>query len=204
MPRIAILVLLPILAASGGCKLIALFANPPMKDVAAEYPYLADKLVCIVVRADQEMEFEFPNLRWEIADHLRVVLEANIDGIKVVDPRSVVTFQNGNPDWELMDPALVGKRFRADRVLEIDLTQYTTREPESPHLYRGYITAALSIYNTEYPDSEPAYQAEVRTVHPPESAGNWGATDRDIRAATMEAFAEQTADRFYDRRVKAH
>ena len=204
MPRIAILLLLPILAASGGCKLVALFANPPMKDVVAEYPYLTDKRICIVVRADQEMEFEFPNLRWEVADHVRVALEANIEGVTVVEPRRVVDFQNSNPDWELMDPAVVGKRFRADRVLEIDLTQYTTREPESPHLYRGYITAALSIYNTEYPDSEPAYQAEVRTVYPPESAGDWGTTDRDVRAATMEAFAEQTTERFYDRRVKAN
>ena len=36
---------------------------------------------------------------------------------------------------------MLGARFGADRALMIELTQYTTREPESPHLYRGRIAA---------------------------------------------------------------
>lgn len=202
MIRIAMAVLLPLLAASGGCRLIALFGNPPTKDVAAEYPYLEDKWVCIVVRAPMETLFEFPHVQRELADHVRIPLEGNLRGVRVVDPRKVADFQRDEPAWETMDPALLGKRFHAARVLELDLTQYTTRQPESPHLYRGHITAAVRVYNADYPNSQPAYRTEVQTVYPPNSPGQWGTSDKEIRQATMEAFAQQLVGKFYDRKVK--
>jgi len=202
MIRFAPFLLLPLLLTSSGCRLLALFADPPTKDVPAEYPYLADKRVCIVVRTDDEIEFTYPDVRWETADHVRVALEGKVLGVDVVGPRKVVDFQRKESDWDSMDPARIGKRFDAERVLEIDLTQYTTREPESPHLYRGHISAAVRVYNTDFPGRDAAWQAEVRTIYPPEGPGAWGTTDRDIRAATLAAFAQDVAGKFYDRKVK--
>jgi len=60
----------------------------------------------------------------------------------------------------------------------------------------------VRIYNTEYTQSEPAYQTEVHTVHPPDGPGQWGSSDREIRRATMEAFAQELAGRFFDRKIK--
>ena len=206
-PRIAaILLLLVSLGAATGCQAFIftslIWGEEPTKTVPAAYPYLANQKVCIVVRVDMEALFEYPHLQWEVADHARLPLEANVKGLSVVEPRSVVDFQRRDPSWETMDPAALGKRFSADRVLEIALTQYATREPESPHLYRGYITATVNVYNVAYPDSKPAYNTEVRTVFPPDGPGQLGTSDRDIRRATMEAFAQDLAGKFYDRKVK--
>lgn len=179
-----------------------MWGKEPTKEVAAEYPYLVDQRVCILVRADMETLFEYPHVQWEVADHVRVALEPNVPRISVVEPRRVVDFQRSNPRWESLDPAAIGQRFNADRVMEINLTQYTTREPESPHLYRGHIAALVSIYNCDYPNSEPTFTTEVRTAYPPDGAGEWGTTDQAIRRATMEAFAQDVAGKFYDRSVK--
>ncbi|MCK4341150.1 MAG: hypothetical protein KAY37_05430 [Phycisphaerae bacterium] len=202
----AMVLLLPLAAGIAGCEAFAfgalMWGKEPTKNVAAEYPYLADKKVCLLVRAEMETLFEYPQVQWEVADHVRVTLEGSVRGLTTVDPRRVVDFQRRTADWEKMDPAGIGKRFGADRLLEIDLTQYTTREPESPHLYRGHISALVSVYNTDYPNSEPAYSKEVQTVYPPNSPGEWGTGDRAIRRATLEAFAQDVAGRFYDRKVK--
>jgi len=198
--------LLGTLAVAGGCQaftaMMLIFGTEPTKTVPAEYPHLADQKVCIVVRADMETLFDYPQVQWEGADHLRVALEANVRGLKVVEPRSVVDYQRRNATWEKQDPAELGKHFSADRVLMVDLTQYSTREPETPHLYRGHITALISVYNTAYPNSEPVYTKEVETFYPPASAGAWGTGDREVRRATMEAFAQDVTAKFYDRTVK--
>ena len=200
--------LLPLLAATSGCAAMAwpwlMWGPEPTKTIAAEHPYLNGKRICVLVHADMETLFEYPHVQWEVADHVRVALEANVKGVSVVDPREVVDYQRRTAGWERTDPAAIGKEFGADRVLEIDLTQYTTREPDSPHLYRGHITAAVRLYNTEYPDSKPVYAPEIKTVYPSGSAGEWGTDDRGIRRATMEAFAVDVAGKFYDRKVRAY
>jgi hypothetical protein len=190
-------------ATNSGCVALAyLFGQEKTRDVKAEYPYLAGKHVVTLVRADAETLFEYPQVQWEIGDHLRVTLEANVRGVKVVPPKEVVDFQRASSAWEQMDPAEIAKRFDADRLLEITLTQYTTREPDTPHLYRGHIAALVSVYNAEYAHRDPAFAKEVQTVFPPSSATAWSAGDRAIRRATLEAFAVDVSNLFYDRKVK--
>lgn len=198
--------LLPLVGAASGCQAFMLHAllwgEEPTRTVPAAYPYLADQKVCILVRVDIEHLFTYPHLQLEIGRHVGVALEGNVRGVSVIESRRVVDFQRRDPDWETTDPAALGKRFGADRLLEITLTQYTTREPESSHLYRGHVSATVSVYNTGYPDSAPAYTTEVRTVYPPHGAGQFGTSDREIRRAAMEAFAQDVAGKFYDRKVK--
>ncbi len=204
--RIGVGLLLLAATATLGCRALALpillWGKEPTKTVEAEYPYLADKRVALVVRADMETLVENPHVHHELADHVRVALERHVEALSTVEPAKVARYQRENADWETTDPATLGKRFFCDRLIEIVLTQYTTREPESPYLHRGYITALVNIYNTSYPNSAPAFSTEVRVVYPPEGPGEWGQGDREIRRATMEAFGEELAGRFYDREVK--
>lgn len=204
--RVKLIVLMTLATLLGGCQAIALpwllWGKEPTKDVPAEYPYLVDKRVCISVRADAEMLVEYPQVQLELADHVQATLEANIQGLRVVDPRKVVAYQRERDDWHLMDPADFGRHFGADRLLEFELTQYSTREPGSPFLYRGHIAALLNVYNTGYPNSAPAFSTEIRTAYPPDRAVGYGTTDREVRQAAMQAFAEEVAGKFYDRKVK--
>ncbi len=194
---------LPLLS---GCQLIAfhtlMWNDKPMRDVKAEYPYLAKQRVAVLVRANMETQFEYPHVQWEVADHLRVALEGNVAGVRVVDPKQVAEFQRRDAAWERMDPAEIGKKFAAKRLIEINLTQYTTREPDASHIYRGHIAAVVHVYNCDYPDSEPAYTADIHTRYPPEGTGEWGISERSIRRRMMEAFAADVAKKFYDHKVE--
>ena len=138
----------------------------------------------------------------ELAEHVRIALESNIAGLAIIPNAQVVDLQNRDPDWETQNPARIGARFGADRTLMIALTQYTTREPRSPHLYRGRVGANVKVYNNEHPEAAPVYKTTVETVYPPDSVGSYGTDDRTIRRAMMQEFAATAAGRFYDRQVK--
>jgi hypothetical protein len=202
----SIAVLLALAAAIGGCRLIAapflMWGEEPTKEVPAEYPYLEGKKVCLLVWADTETLTEYPWVQLEISEHVAEAIKPNVRTVSFIPSDKVHELQRREPDWDRSDPAVLGARFGADRVLMVELTQYTTREPESPHLYRGRIAANLKVYHTAYRKSAPAFKTSVETAYPPDSVGQWGTDDVAIRKATMEAFALDVAGKFYDRRIK--
>lgn len=192
--------LLPMLA---GCKLIAapflMWGDEPTQKVPAKYPYLDGKKICIVVWAEQATLFEYPNVRFELSEWVSSELSNALRGATVVPNRSIVELQNREPDWERMNPGEIGKRFGADRVLAIELTQYTTREPDSPHLYRGHISANIKVFDCAQPDAGPTYRTQVATAYPLNSMSEWGSDDRGIRRDTMAQFAIDVVNLFHDR-----
>ncbi|MGE3181300.1 MAG: hypothetical protein AB7N71_06695 [Phycisphaerae bacterium] len=188
-----------------GCqfmKLIAIFGKPPTKLVKAEWPHLAGKKVSIVVWAEMDTLFEYPYIQLEISRHIEDALQPNVSDITIVSPRDVVKMQQNDPDWDRKAPTFLGEQFDADNVLFIELTQYTTREPDSPHLFRGHIAANLKVYDVGFPNAAPLYRDNVEAMYPPESAGQYGTDDIAIRKMTLEVFATEVANKFYDRKVK--
>jgi len=194
------------LTALAGCQMLAapfvLFAPEPTRTLPAEYPYLAGKKVCLLVWADSYTLMEYPFVQLEVSEHAAAEMKQRIRGASFVPNRAVVDYQRQDPDWDRAHPAAIGQKFGSDRVVVIELTQYTTREPESTYLYRGRIGANLRVYNTQYPDAGPAYRATVETLYPPDSHGQWGSSEDGLRKATMEAFARDLTGKFYDRQVK--
>lgn len=200
----AMLTLSPTLLA--GCQIMAvpfiLFGEEPTKRVPAEYPYLEGKKVVVMVWADQDTLFEYPEVQLEVAAHIEEACKSKVKTVAFVPSRSVADVQKSEPDWDRQPPALMGTRFHADRVMVIELTNYATREPENAHLFRGRISANVKIYDAERPDAGPLYKSVVETIYPPDTPGEWGSTDRGVRKATMEAFAGDVAGKFHERRVK--
>lgn len=205
--RVPQAMLMGLLLPLAGCRMLAapflLWSPEPTKEVQAVYAYLPDKKVCTLIWVEADTLFEYPNVQLELSEFLNNSLKPQIRGISFVPPRRVVEYQRRNPDWKREHPTAIGVRFGADRVLMVEITRYTTREPDSPHLYRGHIHANVKVYVPSSPNSLPVNdRIEIETAFPPEGAGEWGSTDRSIRRSTMEAFAAETARKFYDHKIK--
>lgn len=195
------------LVAATGCQLIAapflMWGPEATKDVPAEYPHLHDKEVCLVVWCDPDTLFEYPNVRFEVSEYVAYAMKAaGIKGLSFVSNRQVTDLQAREPKWEKEPPGRLGAKFHADRVLTIELTQYTMREPDNPHLYRGHISANLRVYDCNSPDARWQWQGSTEIAYPPDSVGQWGSDERTIRRAAMELFASEVAGKFYDRKIK--
>ncbi|MBL8879926.1 MAG: hypothetical protein JNG88_12470 [Phycisphaerales bacterium] len=185
-----------------GCQALAapwiLTGEEPTKRIKAEFPHLKNKKIAILVWADSDARFEYPFVRLEMAEHIKSELEARIDGVKFSSNRQIIEMQDRDPDWDRKPPAKIGQRLDAERVISIEVSQYSMREPESRHLLRGRIAAQVSIYDTSRPDSGHLYRTEVAIMHPEKSEGRWGNDEAAIRREAMEAFATALVKRFYD------
>lgn len=194
------------LAVLTGCQAMAypwlMWGTAPTKPVPAEYPYLSGKNICILVWADLDTLFTYPNVQLEVSEFVAAALKQSVRGATILPNRKVIEYQRRNPNWDRQSPAQIGAALGADRVLLIELTQYTTRDPDSPHLFRGRIAANLKVYQTDDFDAAPSYRGDVECTYPPHGAGEWGSSDDSIRQATMEAFASEAVAKFYDRKVK--
>lgn len=199
-----------LLAGIAGCQALAapwlMWGKEPTKHVPAEYPYLADKNVLILVWAEQDTLFDYPYVQYELSEYVRHALETHVKDVKCVPSKPVAQMQRQEPDWDQVHAATFAKRFKADRVLLIELLEYGTREPGSPHLFRGRISANVKVYDPSYGTSVgPVYEptgGAVTVEYPEDGPGAWGTDDLTIRRQTMELFALELAGKFYDREVK--
>lgn len=188
-----------------GCKAMVaqmlMWGQEPKKRVKAEYSHLAGKKVGVLVWVEPVTAFEYPQVQFEMSEFVIGALDGNVKGAKFVPSRRAVDLQRADANWDRADPALLARRLECERLLLIEVTQYSTRDPESPHLFRGQIQANVKVYDAEYENSQPAYQTLVEAAFPPDSIGHWGTNDREVRRGMMEAFAAELANRFCDHEV---
>ncbi|MFH1746925.1 MAG: hypothetical protein ABIG44_07755 [Planctomycetota bacterium] len=205
-PGICCLLVGLLLVLAPGCKFLAMpiimWGAEPTKKVPAEYPYLSGKKACILVWAEPFTMFEYPRVQLELSEYVRVKLEQHVQNLAITPNRQIVEYQDRNPDWDREDPAKIGQRFGADRVIVIELTRYTTREPDSPHIYRGHIAANVKVYDSAYDNAEPSYKNTVEIAYPADGAGSYGTDDKAIRRSAMEAFAAKLSSYFHERQEK--
>jgi hypothetical protein len=204
--RVLLLILPGMAGLVSGCGFfrgaVLLWGKEPTRKVPAEYADLAGRPTAVLVWAEDYTRFEYPNVQFELAEFVRVAVEGRVRGATFVPSREVDSFIRSNPDWDRLPPGQVGQRLGADRVILLELTEYTTREPGSAYLYRGHISANVKVYDTAAPEAEPVYKTTLESVYPPETFAGYGTTDRMVRQGAMRAFAEQLAGKFYERQEK--
>lgn len=136
----------------GGCTLIGFAAHViaggsenKTVTVSAEYSGLDDHSVAVLVSADEYTFFEYPNSTAVACKHVSAALAAAIPGIRVIDPEQISEFQRENPYWNTLPYDQLLSRLRVDRLMHVDLIQYALHEPGNTYVWRGTVTANISI-----------------------------------------------------------
>jgi len=206
----ALLVLsLAVLPFAGGCKFLAYVFAPgtPMRTVEPAFPHLPGKIVAVVVFAGPAMELDYQAVREEVSDAVGAQLKKHVKGVRMVDYRQVIGYQDKHLHWDAMPKAKLCEAFGSDYVLLVSLAEFSTRERDSVHLARGRITAEASVYQAPDPadaaPSKPVWRSRtIRIVHPRESPlGVPAENDWTVRVETERLFAEALAKNFYTHKV---
>ena len=202
----AAVVLLPL---STGCNLISLpyvlFGPEPTEKVQAEFSHLKGKRVVVLVWAEQATLYEYPHVQVEVAGYVHYHLKEQIKPLDIVPPSQVKRYMQSHPDWATEHPGRIGRHFKADIAMMIELMEFTTREPGSPNLFRGRARAGITVYDLtgdqELPKGIALKPAEA--VYPSDRPiGVLRADDRQIRAETYHELGRTVARKFYDHEVK--
>ena len=99
------------------------------------------KTVAVVCFAPKEMLLEFPHIDHEIAAQVTHLLGAN--KIAIVKPDYVRAWTESHPKWELAEE--IGREFKADYVIEVELSTFSLYEGTSTTLFRGKTEADIHV-----------------------------------------------------------
>jgi hypothetical protein len=132
--------------------------NPPeMKQIASE----DKKEVRVLILTYSPMLETRPEfiqadrqLSQELARQLCEMCKDNGEYVAIVNPRQVEEFKSSHPNWkDTADIADVGRQFKADRVIYIEINSLSLYEAGSANqLYRGQANLAVSLFDVHKPD----------------------------------------------------
>jgi hypothetical protein len=99
---------------------------------------------------------------------LRQLFEENKEKVVIESPRNVENYKNLHPNWKSMDPIDVGKHFKADYVVNLELNHLSLYDPKAiDHLYQGRAEIQVSVIDVKHPDDSPTPH-EFSDIYPNE------------------------------------
>lgn len=176
-------------ALSAGCQLLALpyFFLPgmePRSDPAC--PLVSkdkEKTVKVLILSQTALETRPEFLRVD-RDLAQLLSQSMDDGFKknkekvvLVRNSLVEKFKDDHPNWKAMGAVEIGKHFKADYVIELDVNQITLYEPGSYNtFFRGRCDISIVVHDTYHSSEGPKWTYEYSTEFPrargPIDAGN--------------------------------
>ena len=191
----------------GGCNLLELplyaIFGKSSKNVKAEYRGLQGQKVAIVIATGPAVDFEYPYARMNVALASQQLITQDVRKVEFVDQEEIEKFQQENLDWASVPISDIAKKFGAQRVLYLDLYQFTMYEESSINLLRGQATAAVQVYETDQDNADQAaYRSEISVRYPENNpVAMSDAALQKVQFNTTRNFAEQLARKFYDHKL---
>jgi len=204
-PAIQLALAIPMLLwSTSGCALFYYALADKQQPVPAQYRDLTGKTVAVLVWADQATLDMDPFARHRVAKAVKYYMEKSMPETKFVHPNDVADWQERlGARWETESIAEVCREFKCDRVVKIDLTDYTTRVRSARALRKGRITGTINVFG---PDDESGsmalFNSLAEATYPPEnSTAIVDMSDGDILRQTVELFGVIVARKFHDHEV---
>lgn len=172
------------------------------KKVKAESSELEKKRICIWVWIDDDVLFEHPNLRPDIANHVKSALSQQVE-CTFVDPATVEQYQRSDYESDQLGVVPIGRHFEADRVLHVEVSEFRTRPTATPSLFQGTIRTQCTLYDCTGEEKDTSekrrlWTKKIDVVYPEtRSLGQNETDDVQIRSNTLLVFADLLAKCFY-------
>jgi hypothetical protein len=198
-----------LLPLSASCNLLVpvVFIGDHKQKVSPEFDKLAGKRVAVLVWVEPSTLFDYQYARLELATYVADKLQTEMTqrglGTDVVKPRDVEEFLQKNVDAHV-NPAVVGRQFKTDYVIYLEVSEFQIRDPQEPQLLRGRIAASVSVHDVaDDPSAAHRFElAPVECVHPEDQPVLLSEANSSlIREGTYRKFAELVARKFYEHTI---
>lgn len=200
---LAIASLLPL----GGCIIFglssAIGANIEKQkqiEVLAKYRGLENKSVAVLAHSDQRTAYEFPTAIPNIIGNLVLILDKNVPGARVLDPRFSVSWMHQTPGWPTLPLAELANELDVDRVIVIDIFEYRLNPEGNSFLWDGVAGANIGVIERDGIDPDSfAEEFQVISKFPDmEGIGKSQAGPREIEIGLQKTFVDEVGFLFYD------
>ncbi len=146
---------------------------PELRRLASDDKKKEVKVVILTYSA-MEPRLEFTQADRQLADllarQLADLAKANEEKLVIVPPRKVEEYKNQHPSRRGCEPCEVGKFFKADYVIYLELNQMSLYERGSANqMLRGRANISVSLIDMQHPDDQE--RSEFTCVYPSDSRG---------------------------------
>lgn len=165
------------------------------KTVEAEYTGLDGKSFAVVVAADRTVTGDYPDIVPLITREVTRRLAEGTSASAMVPAEDILRFQYQRPGWVAMSPRELAKQLEVDRLVFVDLHDYTLTEPGNKYIWAGNASGVVNVLEVEKKASgasEFAWKTPVRVKFP----DNEGTSTYEMPAETV---AMELAKRFIQR-----
>jgi hypothetical protein len=176
-----------------------------MVDVTAEYLGLDGQRVAVMVAADGQLLYKYPQAPSQICRAVTGRIASHVPGINATIPDQIMRFQNENPYWQNIRYGELVKKMDVDRVVLIDLVEYRTHEPGNAHLWQGIITANVGVIDASAADPDNFVFYNTVEVRFPEQStvGLVDSDEESIQVGMLVLFARKAGGLFFDHQTEA-
>jgi hypothetical protein len=206
---------------SAGCNVLGpvggLIGQAVPEKVSAEYAGLAHMKVAIMVWAESGVRTDFPYLQVDTAAGLQEKFKAlqKSDNPKELEEATfpvradtIARYQEDHPELEAMPITDLAAKFnvdakseRVDRLIYVEVTDFSTRSEASLELYKGNITGSVKVIDLKDGKAKVVYTSadDIKATFPKDSPkeGMPDGTDAKIYQGTLDAFTTELSHRFY-------
>lgn len=189
-----------------GCAAVGYMASAIPKSRDAQYKNLAGKKVAVLVWAHRGLRIDYPNLQLDLGNTVQAQLLAKTDedSLKLTqfpwEVRSMLRFVRERPELEGQSVAQWAPRVSdIDRLIFIELMDFSTRSGTAVQLLRGGITVNVKVIEIENGVGKLAYESPNMKLFFPEDApeGVVDVSEAAIYSGTVRAMGTEIARLFY-------
>jgi len=199
-------------AALSGCGFLGIGSPPQVNLTTRTYGSpsndLADKSVAIIVYAPQATLNEYSATREEISAFVSTQMRGHMPTTRILDPQDMIDWQNSKLNWANLSPREVGRHFNVDRVMAIEILDYSTKRSLGVSNYQGRLRAQCRIYDTTETAAGPDEAGHMMPVWSGVVDAAWPSgkpldptqtNEAAVRLRTLDAFADLLVQYFYQR-----
>ncbi len=165
----------------------------------AEYP-LSGERVAVVIDTDLTVHYEHPGISTLIAGAVAGRIAKNVENVEVLRPDAVARWQFETPQWTAMPSTEIAKALGVDRVIYIDLQNYSLTPPGNHWLWEGRCSATIGVIEADsYVQDGFADSYEIIAMFPrrPAVLSREEASEGTIEQGLLNEFIKQTSWLFY-------
>jgi hypothetical protein len=146
-----------------------------------------DSLPSELIGVDRELSTLF-------ARQLQESCKENKENVLIASNTKIQKFKDEHPNWQSMGLVEIGKHFRADKVIDLELNKLGIYEPGSrATLFRGHAEVSVSVVDVHKPGDEPVFRKEYSTDFP-RSQGPQPVTDTNLQKFRSEFLTRVATD----------
>jgi len=154
-------------------------------EVEAEYTGISEHSFTVVVSANRLLEANNPGITARLTERINNRLIQNANPSYAIPSNDLLTVLYNTPQWIAMPRGEVAEMLGVERLIVVELTEYTLNEPGNQYVWDGSASSIVTVYESDsgYPD-DPVFEKAIR-VKFPDSTG-FMRTDIPEAAVTSE------------------